>query len=125
MPIRSSAEVALLLAVIFKRSGEKRARVSEKTLKMLGFRKRLRCKFWSNVASDLADLGLNLIELDAGGFALIPSKSLEAARTITAKRWLNENELRAVKNGKPIDVDALWQELEEDENLASEDDTDS
>jgi hypothetical protein len=86
----SAAETALLLAVLLKRSGERRARVSEKTLKLLGQRKRLRSAFVVDISKNLADFGLCIIELDAGGFGIVRAKSLEAAKAITVKRLMAE-----------------------------------
>ena len=95
----SAAETALLLAVLLKRSGERRARVSEKTLKLLGQRKRLRSAFVVDISKNLADFGLCIIELDAGGFGIVRAKSLEAAKAITVKRLMTSEERAYIKGG--------------------------
>jgi hypothetical protein len=112
MANRPVPEIALLLAVIFQRSGEKRARISDKTLKLLGCRSKLRSAFIQNLMIELEDYALVLIELDAGGYGLIPSKSLEAAKTITAKSWLSEDEMLAMKRGEEIDTHGLLSEID-------------
>lgn len=115
MPLRDANETALLLAVIFKRSGAARARISDKTLKLLGYREKLRCSFAGRVGEHLSDLGMILIELDTGGYGLMPSKALEAAKAITAKKWMTEEEVDRLKDGRLFDIDELWNELNEDD----------
>ena len=115
MSLRDAKEVALLLAVIFKRSGVARARVSDKTLKLLGYREKLRGSFAEWIKEHLADLGMAFIELETGGYGLMPSKALEAAKAITAKKWMTEEELDRLKNGQPFDMSELWRELDEDD----------
>jgi hypothetical protein len=123
MSLRDAEEAALLLAVIFKRSGVARARVSDKTLKLLGYRQKLRISFADRINAHLSDLGMVFIELETGGYGLMPSKALEAAKVITAKKWMNEEELDRLKNGQPFDIKELWRELEEDDgaNVIAED----
>lgn len=114
--LRSPQDTALVLATIFKRSGEKRARISEKTIKLIGYRTKLRGSFADRVAEELLELGLMMIELDNGGYGLIPAKSLEAARPITARRFLTDTELALIRHGESIDSEQLFEELTEDES---------
>jgi hypothetical protein len=125
MANRPVSEIALLLAVIFHRSGEKRARISEKTLKLLGIRSKLRSAFIRNLMIELEDYALVLIELDAGGYGLIPSKSLEAAKAITAKVWLHEEEMLAIKRGETIDFNGLLSEIDMSSLVDSDVDVDA
>jgi len=118
MPLRDAKDAALLLAVIFKRSGVPRARISEKTLKLVGNRKKLKGAFVERIKEDLSDLGIVFIELETGGYGLMPSKALEAARAITAKKWLTEEELDLLKNGMPLDIHKLWRELDDEDDGA-------
>lgn len=117
MPLRDAKETAYLLAVIFKRSGSTRARVSDKTLKLLGYREKLRGSFAERVKEHLSDLGMAFIELETGGYGLMPSKALEAAKAITAKKWMTEDELDRLRNGKPFDINQLWSEFDEDDGV--------
>jgi hypothetical protein len=125
MANRPVSEIALLLAVIFQRSGEKRARISEKTLRLLGRRTKLRSAFIQNLMIELEDYALVLIELDAGGYGLIPSKSLEAAKTITAKSWLHDEEMSAIKRGEAIDINSLLSEIDMSSLVDSDADADA
>lgn len=118
---RNPEDVALLLAVIFLRSGEKRARVSEKTLKLLGYRERLKAAFVVAVSDALLDYyDLCLIQID-GGFGIIPTKSLEAAKSITAKKFLEEEELDSIRRGEEIDTKSLLDELGFDDSVGDSD----
>lgn len=107
--MRTAEETAILLAVLFKRSKQTRARVSQKTIKLLSFRIRLRAAFVSAIADALSQFEICMIELDSGAFGLIPTKSLEAAKAITAKRHM-ENELPSLVRGKNLDFASLEEE---------------
>ena len=112
--VRSAEETALLLAVIFKRSGLHRARVSRKTIYLLAGRKHLRGAFLALVIDTLAEYDICLIEID-GGHALIRTKALEAAKPITAKRLLSDEERKAIKLGNSLDLSALKKEIADDD----------
>lgn len=115
--LRTPDQVALLIAILYLRSGTKRSiRISEKTLRLLGWREKLRSAFVVAVISALEDRGLVMAELSSGGFGVIPASALEAGRVVTAKRLLSPPELEAVKNGQEIDVAALEEEWLEGEN---------
>lgn len=102
-------ESALLLALLFKRSGKTRARVSVLTVKKLSQRKTLRTAFLEQLTNELDDLGIVLIELERGGFGLLSSTALNGAPAITATQYLKEDlkNLRA----KKIDFDDILLEL--------------
>lgn len=88
--MRTPKVTALLIAVMLRRSGERRARMSEKTLRLVSGRKKLRVVFVSSLMEVLqGDFGICMTELDVGGYGLIYVKSLEAAKTITAKKFLD------------------------------------
>ncbi|MHB8562409.1 MAG: hypothetical protein ACYDDA_00415 [Acidiferrobacteraceae bacterium] len=98
--MNSAADTALLLSVLLQRSKDRRARVSDKTFKLLGRRERLRSAFVVEVSENLAaDFGLCMIELDAGGFGIVRAKSLEAAKTITVKRLMTPEEQACITKG--------------------------
>lgn len=94
---RTSKETALLLALILKRSEQTRARLSTKTIKFISRRINLRGAFVVALADALVEYGWNMSELDTGGFGVIQTKSLEAAKAVTARRYLSDDELRAVR----------------------------
>ena len=116
--MRSPEDTAVLVAVLFKRSGQKRARVSVKTIRRVSARERVHRAFVDMVSGYLNDFGLTLVELDRGGYGLIPSSSLDGAPTITVKRFLSED-LKKLKAGKikmkrfRLEIEA---DLEIDEN---------
>lgn len=100
--MRTPQDTALLIVGIFHRSGERRARVSQLTLRLLGGRKHLRSAFIVAVCEILAmDFDLIMVELASGAFGIMQTKPLEGAKPITAKRWLSEEELHSVKRGVP------------------------
>jgi hypothetical protein len=59
----------------------------------------------------LDDLGTIMVELDRGGYGLIPSTALNGAPAITAKKHLPD-ELKQLKKGK-LDFDEVRAEVEE------------
>ncbi|MCI0335070.1 MAG: hypothetical protein L0228_17820 [Planctomycetes bacterium] len=74
----------------------------------LSKRRIIRTAFLDMLKAYLDDLGLILIELERGGFGLIPSRALEGAPAITAKKYL-EREIQG-----RIRLDAIRKELEQD-----------
>ncbi len=107
--MRTAAETAILLAVILNRSGQTRARVSAKTVKILAIRKNLRSAFVIEVIGALAEYSWILFEISSGGYGAVHAKTLEAAKSATAKRLLTQDERRELKRGT-IDWDALRKE---------------
>jgi hypothetical protein len=96
----NAQQTAIVLVVILNRSAQPRARVSAKTIKMLAGRKHLRRAFVAELTDALAEYSWTLSEIDSGGFAVMRTKALEAAKPVTAKRWLTDHERRALKRGK-------------------------
>ncbi len=117
---RTPADTALLVATLLKRSGKRRARISEKTIRLLSKRKTLRDSFKEMLRGALDDLDIHLIQLNIGGFAIIEISALEGADPITAVKFLAD-ELKNLKKGSPEGVfDRLRDELEADEADDSE-----
>lgn len=120
--MRTTTESALLIALLFKRSGKTRARVSIKTVRKLSQRKYLRVAFIDNLIDELDDLGFIFIELSRGGFGLIPASSLDGAPAITVKKFLKDDLKRLRKeeiNFTDIE-DELGLTLETDEDEEEE-----
>ena len=96
--------VALRLAVLLKRTEKTRARVSEKTLRILSGRTSLRDSFVVSVRNALEDFGVVSFRLDRGGFALIATSALEGAPPALVKNLMPDF--------KNLSDDKLWNELD-------------
>ena len=119
--MRTPIQTAILLSVLFKRSELSRVRISQKTLKLLSYRFRLKSAFVVSVSDAIADFGLYLIELDTGGYALVSAKSLEGAKAVTAKRLMGDM-LKRLVDGSELDFESLEEEaLAEAEDPVEED----
>lgn len=117
---RPVEETAVILAVIFKRSGLEEARISDQTIRMVSGRKRLEGSFRQNLKDELAEYGLEIVRFDAGDQALIRVSALEAAYTVTAAKTLNAEELETIRAGEPIDVKPFQSELGEEQDMVEE-----
>lgn len=121
MPLRTAEETATLIALIFERSGQARIRISQKTIKFLGYRYKLRSAFVVSVTEALSSYyDITMLELDTGAFGLIRTSSLEGAKAFTAKRMLEEL-LPDLRKGKALDFDAIEKEISKVEDLDLED----
>ena len=118
--IRTAEETALLIALLLKRSEQKRARISVATIRRLSKRKHIRGAFVEMLGAQLDSLGVILVELDRGGFGLIPSSLLDGAPAITAKKYLT-TDLGKLRQGS-TDFDDIRKELDEDIGLDEDDD---
>lgn len=116
--MRTAYETATLLAVILNRSEQNRARVSSKTVKLLANRQNLRSAFVVEVIAELAEFGWILFEIASGGFGAVQAKTLEAAKPVTAKRLLTDDERRALRRNA---VD--WATFEREAKPQQEEDT--
>jgi len=118
--IRTAEETALLIALLLKRSEQKRARVSVATIRRLSKRKHIRGAFIDMLRGQLDSLGVILVELDRGGYGLIPSNVLDGAPAITAKKYLSEDLKQIARNEKSFD--GIREELDDDLGLDEDDD---
>jgi len=116
--MRTAEESAILLAYLLKRSGETRVRVSEKTIRKVAQRSYIRTAFVDMLSLHLEDLGLNIMQLERGGYGLIRASVLEGAPTVTAKSLL-QDVLRELKKNKNH-IKTIRDEVEGD--VASDDD---
>lgn len=118
---RTVDETALLLAVILNRSAQSRARVSTKTLKLLARRTHLRSVFIVQLTTTLADrYDWILTELATGGYGAVQAKALEAAKPVTAKRYLTDDERKDLRQGT-ADLAALEDEVITDQEEPEQD----
>jgi hypothetical protein len=122
----TAKQTALVLAVLLKRSGLTRARLSAATIRAAsgGLRRNLRSAFIRDLRSALEDHSWGLHELDIGGYAAVSMKSLEAAKAVTLKRYLTDDERKALKRGDP-DLSSFEEELSPPDDENSEDDEDA
>jgi len=104
---RSAEQTAILVSALLKRSEQRRARVSDKTIRVLSNRRTLRDAFKQRLREELDDIGIHLVQLERGGFGVIPINALDGAPAITAKKYLPE-ELKKLKKGAD---DTLFQRL--------------
>jgi hypothetical protein len=117
---RSTERTAILVATLLKRSGQRRARISENTIRVLSKRKTLRDSFKERLRADLDDIGIHLVELGRGGFGIIPINALDGAPAITAKKYMPD-ELRKLKKGDDdIFFEKLRNEVDEDADEGDE-----
>ncbi|MES2348471.1 MAG: hypothetical protein V4641_12990 [Pseudomonadota bacterium] len=105
----STKESALLIALLYKRGGNPRARFSETTLRKLSGRLKLRTAFIFDLKNELDDLGYAFFEIDRG-FALLPLSALDGAYPLTANKLLPEY-VEALLKGQAIDFRAVEKEL--------------
>lgn len=96
MSKRTPEQAAILVALLLKRSGHRRARISENTIRLLSKRHTLRDAFKSRLTAELDDLGIHLVELQRGGFGAIFVSALDGAPSITTKRVMPE-EMKKLK----------------------------
>jgi hypothetical protein len=88
---RTIEQTALLITLLFRKSKAKRARVSERTIRVLSKRTNLRTAFLDSLNRALDDLGIHMIELERGGFGLIPVSALDGAEPILAKDHISDH----------------------------------
>ena len=94
----SAEQTAVMIAALLKRSEQRRARISESTIRVLSKRRTLRDAFKEQLRTELDDIGIHLVQLERGGFGVIPITALDGAPAITAKKYLSD-ELRKLKKG--------------------------
>jgi hypothetical protein len=118
----NAEQAAVLVASLLQRSQERRARISERTIRILSRRRTLRDAFKDRLRAELDDLGIHLVQLERGGFGVIPINALDGARAITAKKYMPE-ELKKLKKGAD---DAFFEKLrtEVNENAEESDEAD-
>ena len=117
---RTTEQTAVLVALLLKRSGQKRARLSENTIRILSKRRTLRDAFKDRLRAELDDIGLHLVQLERGGFGIIPINALDGAVAITAKKYLAEDLKRLKKGVDDAFFEKLRKEVDEDADEGDE-----
>lgn len=110
--------VALLLALMLKRSNKTKGRVSDKTLKLISQRERLKRSFLANLQAALDDFNIQLIDLDRGGFAICYTSIFEGIPCLTAKKFIPKKERVA------LSLDEIFNELGMNGNDLEDEDSD-
>jgi len=111
---RTTEQTAVLVALLLKRSGQKRARLSENTIRVLSRRRTLRDAFKERLRSELDDIGIHLVQLERGGFGIIPINALDGAPAITAKKYLADDLKKLKKSDDDAFFGKLRREVDED-----------
>ena len=101
--------VALLLAVMMSRAGKTRARISEKTIRVIASRTILRDAFIGSVRVWLEEFGVQMVRLQRGGFALVSIDALEGAPVILARNFISKERYEMLRGD--LDEKALCDEL--------------
>jgi hypothetical protein len=117
---RTPRQTAAVLATILKRSEQTRARVSAKTIRFIGKRQNLRSAFIVELVDALAEYDWILFELATGGYGAVHAKALEAAKSVTAKRRLTDDEYKELKRGT-VDFAAFEKEATPEDDQQTED----
>ncbi|HEX2238016.1 MAG TPA: hypothetical protein VHJ19_06615 [Gammaproteobacteria bacterium] len=107
--MRTAEETALLVALLFKRSGQQQVQLGIDTIRCLSRRKHIRGAFLRLLGEHLDDLGLVMMEIDGGGFGLIAASALSGAPAVRAKDYLR-NDLDRLNEGQ-IDFNDIRAEL--------------
>src|SRR5262249_47377114 len=108
--LQTSEETAIILAVMMSRKQATRARISDRTIRLISGRKRLEASFRLSLNDDLAQFGFIMVGLDSGGQAVVKIAALEAAKPITAAKVLDTKELQALKRGS-LQIEPFRREL--------------
>jgi hypothetical protein len=120
--LRSAKDTAAILTVLLNRSGQSRARVSATTIKTIATRRNLRSAFVQDLIMEMVEYAWILFELDSGGYGAVQAKALEAAKTVTGKRYLTDEERKAITTGT-VDINEFYEEAapsEEDEGSSDD-----
>jgi hypothetical protein len=118
----TAEQTAVLVAILLRRSEERRARLSERTIRILSRRRTLRDAFKESLRAELDDMGIHLMQLERGGFGVIPIDALAGARAITAKKYLPEELKRLRKGADEAFFEKLRNEVAEDVDEGDTDD---
>ncbi|RTZ39954.1 hypothetical protein EKL30_16990 [Candidimonas sp. SYP-B2681] len=111
---RPADQTALIIAAIFQRSAEKRARISKKTLELVSARKVIKASFVARLQQEMEDLGILFPELETGGYGIMPAQSLRGAKSITVKNHAGDDWLRSsIRTGRPLTEDEAAELLDD------------
>ena len=112
--IRTAEESAVILSIMLTRANVTRARISDKTIKLVSGRVQLKESFRIALNCDIEEYGFTIINLHSGGQAIIKISALDAAKSFTARSLLTDEEIKGLKKGT-LDLDLFREELSETE----------
>ena len=115
--MKSARHTAGILAAMFSEFDQPRMRVSRKTLKVIGNRKRLKDAFVYEVSSYLSELEVEFIEIDRG-YCLIRASTLNGAKPFTYKKFKTNSHLNLCNE------EEIWEFLENEYEIEDEDEDD-
>jgi len=90
-----------MLSLLLLATGQTRARISEKTIRILSKRQRLRVAFIAELIVVIDDYGWVLVELPSGGFGAVQLTAIEAAKPVTISRFMPEDLRREWRKAAP------------------------
>ena len=102
--IRTAEESAVILSIMLTRANVTRARISDKTIKLVSGRVQLKESFRIALNCDIEEYGFTIIKISA----------LDAAKSFTARSLLTDEEIKGLKKGT-LDLDLFREELSETE----------
>ncbi len=105
----SAHQTALLLVLMFNRSGLKRARLTTKTITRISGRAVLRSHFMMQLQAELDDLDMIFFETGRG-FGLIRCSLLDGAMVLSEQRWVAD-ELADIAVDADYDFGDIKEEL--------------
>lgn len=97
-------QVAALIAEMMRRSKQTRARLSEKTLRLLAGRKRIETSIREQIHDDSLEYGYLLKKLEGGptsGTVAISLSSLHATKPLKYKESFDDDERGKIRDGDP------------------------
>jgi hypothetical protein len=80
--MREYRHIALLLALLLKRSGKSRLRISATQFRQISGRQKVKSALVSHVRDWLEEFDVTIFELWGGGYALVAIRALEGAPTV-------------------------------------------
>ena len=99
--IRRMSHVTAILVAMHGTFEKPRMRISEKTLRVVGKRQRIRAAFVASLRENLEEEGITLVELEQG-YCLISLSSLAGVKPYTISRFREDTGIDV------RDEDALW-----------------
>ena len=118
---RTASQTAILVVLLLKRAEVKRARISQKTVRLISKRTHLRRAFLNRLNDELDDLGVHMVELERGGYGMIFTSALDGANVVLAKNHILD-ELRQLKRLHGLEREEFFETLRNE--LGAPDDTD-
>ncbi|BBU70079.1 hypothetical protein [Fluviibacter phosphoraccumulans] len=116
-------QVAALIAKMMQTSGQTRARISDKQMRLLAGRSRLESSVRERIREDALDYGYLIHRLDAGsstsGNVIVALSALAAAKTLKRTDTFTDEQWATIRNGT-FDFDSLQDELLNDEEDGAE-----